>query len=609
MDHQFREEEEYEASFNRQTMLRLLKLNLPYRWLLVLYIGSIIGIAIVDSYFTYLSKRLIDEAILPGNIAMLNQLMIHYGLVAVTMSATVFGFIYGAGSLGELIRYDLCRRMFTKLQGLSLSYFDRTPVGWLMARLTSDSRRVGEMVSWGFLDLFWGLANILIALAFMAAISWQLALIMVAVIPALLFLAIRFQQSILREYRVVRRTNSQITSEFNESITGIRVVKALVREKPNFARFQRLSAEMFVSSYGAAWLSSLFLPAVQLLASFAVGAIIWFGGWQFTLGDITIGGVQAFVSYITFMLFPIQEMSRVFADMQQAIASGERVFSLLDEEPDIVDAPQAEAPPDMRGDIQFEQVHFAYEEGKPVFADLNLLVKRGEMIALVGPTGAGKSTLVNLVARFYEPTDGTISINGQNLKTLTQKSIQSRIGMVLQVPHLFAGTVLDNIRYGRLEASEAEILQAARLSGAYEFIQDLPDGYQSQVGEEGITLSVGQRQLISIARAILADPDIFIMDEATSSVDTLTEALIQKGMAEILKDRTSFVIAHRLSTIRQADRILVIRQGGIAEMGTHTELIQARGYYYDLYSRQFREEKARDLDPFHDIRNPVPALN
>ncbi len=608
MDSTYREEEEFESAFNRQTVLRLLKLNLLHPPLLALYICAILGIAVVDSYFTFLSKRLIDEAILPGDLAMLNQLMIHYGFTAVGLSVTVLGFIYGAGILGELIRYDLCRNMFTKLQSLSLAYFDRTPVGWLMARLTSDSRRVGEMVSWGFLDMLWGSANILIALGFMATISWQLALIMLAVIPLLLILAIRFQQNILREYRVVRRTNSQITSAFNESITGIRVVKALVREKPNFLRFQRLTTEMFASSYGAAWLSALFLPAVQLLSSFAVGTIVWFGGWQFTAGDITIGGIQAFVSYITFMLFPIQEMARVFAEMQQAIASGERVFSLLDAEPDIVDAPGAETLPDMRGDIEFEQVHFAYEEDKPVFANLNLYVKHGEMIALVGPTGAGKSTLVNLVARFYEPTAGVIRIHNRELRDFTQHSIQSHIGMVLQVPHLFAGSILDNIRYGRLEASEAEIRQASRLSGAHAFIQELPDGYQSLVGEEGIMLSVGQRQLISIARAILADPDIFIMDEATSSVDTLTEALIQQGMAEILRGRTSFVIAHRLSTIRQADRILVIRQGGIAEMGTHSELIQAQGYYYDLYSRQFREEKARNMDPFHQ-GYPVPSLH
>lgn len=608
MDQTFHEEEEFASSLSRHTLLRLLKLNFPHRLLLAIYIGGIIGVAVMDSYYTYLSKRLIDEAILPGDMAMLNRLMIHYGLSAVGMSVTVFGFIYGAGLLGELIRYDLCRRMFAKLQSLSLTYFDRTPVGWLMARLTSDSRRVSELVSWGFLEMLWGSANILIALGFMAAISWKLALIMFAIVPILLFLAIRFQQSILREHRIVRRTNSQITGEFNESITGIRVVKSLVREKPNFVRFRRLSTEMFVAGYGAAWLSSLFLPSVQLLTSFAVGAIIWFGGWQFTLGDITIGGVQAFVSYITFMLFPIQEMSRVFAEMQQAVASGERVFSLLDAEPDIVDAPDAETLPHMRGDIEFERVHFAYEEGKPVFANLNLYVRQGEMIALVGPTGAGKSTLVNLVARFYEPVEGVIRINGRDLKALTQTSIQSCIGMVLQVPHLFAGSILDNIRYGRLEASEAEILQASRLSGAHEFIQALPDGYDSQVGEEGVTLSVGQRQLISIARAILADPDIFIMDEATSSVDTMTEALIQKGMAEILQDRTSFVIAHRLSTIRQADRILVIRQGGIAEMGTHSELIQAQGYYYDLYSRQFREEKARNIDPFH-AQYPVPATH
>lgn len=602
MEDGYIEEESFETRFDGKILRRLLQLNLRHRWLLALFMASVISIAVVDAYFTYLSKRIVDEAIGVGDLDMLNRLMIHYGLTAVALAVTVFGFIYGAGVMGELIRYDLCRSLFARLQTLSLAYFDRTPVGWLMARLTSDARRVGEMVSWGFLDTIWGVANIVVALVFMATISWPLALIMMAIIPLLLYMAVRFQTGILREYRVVRRTNSRITGEFNESITGIRVIKALGREQANFTRFRRLTAEMFASSYGAAWLSALFLPAVQLLTAFAVGSIVWFGGWQFQRGSITIGGIQAFMSYITFMLFPIQEMARVFAELQQAIAAGERIFSLLDAEPEIRDMPDAAAVPHMQGTIEFRDVHFAYEEDNPVFTHLHLRVEPGETIALVGPTGAGKSTLVNLLCRFYEPQQGQICIDGRDLRNLIQTSIQSRIGMVLQVPHLFAGSIMDNIRYGRLTASVEEVVAAARLASAHDFIQTLPDGYDTNVGEEGLVLSVGQRQLISIARAILAQPDIFIMDEATSSVDTLTEALIQKGMSEILEGRTSFVIAHRLSTIRQADRILVIRDGGIAEMGSHSELIQARGHYFELYTRQFRQEKAQALDPFHDRR-------
>ena len=355
------------------------------------------------------------------------------------------------------------------------------------------------------------------------------------------------------------------------------MVKSLARERLNSDRFNEINLEMFGSSFRAAFLSALFLPSVQLVAALAVGTIIGYGGWQFQLGDITIGGIQAFIAYIAFMLMPIEEMSRVFAEMQQAMACGERVFSLLGAKPEIVDAPDAANATSMRGDIEFSHVNFAYDSDVPVFTDLCLTIGNGETVALVGPTGAGKSTLVNLICRFYEPQRGRISIGGRDVATLSQRSVQSRVGMVLQVPHLFSGTIQENIRYGRLDASDEEVLAASRLAGSHAFISTLPDAYRSVVGEEGVKLSVGQRQLVSIARAILAQPDIFIMDEATSSVDTLTEALIQQGMNEVLRDRTSLVIAHRLSTVRQADRILVVRGGGIEEMGTHSELLAAGG--------------------------------
>jgi ATP-binding cassette subfamily B protein len=308
---------------------------------------------------------------------------------------------------------------------------------------------------------------------------------------------------------------------------------------------------------------------------------------------MTIGGIQAFVSYLVFMLFPIQEMARVFAEMQQAVASAERVFSLLDAEPEIVDRPDAVDPGAIRGAIRFEKVSFAYKKGEPVLRDFNLTIKQGETIALVGPTGAGKSTIVNLLCRFYEPTEGMIRIGRLDYTCLTLRAIQSRIGMVLQTPHLFSGAIRDNIRYGRLEATDEEIEEAARLAYAHEFITAMDDGYDTEVGEGGNLLSVGQKQLISLARAVLAKPEIFIMDEATSSVDTVTEALIQKGMETLMKNCTSVIIAHRLSTIKRADRILVIENGGISEIGTHADLIRQRGHYYSLYTNQFRQELER----------------
>ncbi len=366
---------------------------------------------------------------------------------------------------------------------------------------------------------------------------------------------------------------------------------------------------MYQAGFKAAWLSALFLPVVQLISAIAIGAIAWYGGLQVEIGGMTIGGIQAFISYVTFMLWPIQEMARVYAEMQQAIASAERVFSLVDSVPDIKNQPGAVEVESIAGDIIFEDVDFYYEADKPVLSNFNLHVEQGETIALVGPTGAGKSTIVNLIARFYEPKQGSIKMAGQDYRQLTLHAIQSKIGMVLQTPHLFSGSIRENIRYGRLNATDEEIVAAAKLAGAHDFIITLENGYDEQVGEGGNLLSVGQKQLISLARAVLADPEIFIMDEATSSVDTLTEALIQQGMETLMSSSTSFIIAHRLSTIKRADRILVIENGGISEMGSHAELIRARGHYYNLYTKQFREEAAMRLGHGGNGRVGDPALS
>jgi ATP-binding cassette subfamily B protein len=431
------------------------------------------------------------------------------------------------------------------------------------------------------------------------------------IIPVIVIVAFQFKRRIIVEYREVRKINSRITGAYNETITGVRVVKSLGREEENLQEFSGLSSEMYRAGYRAAWLSALFLPAVQIISAVAVGLIIVYSGRQYMFAGpggstITVGGIQAFIGYVVFMLFPIQEMARVYAEMQQAIASGERIFSLLDANPEITDKSDAVDPGTIRGDIAFEGVDFYYEPESPVLTDFNLTVRQGETIALVGPTGGGKSTIVNLICRFYEPTQGVIRINGLNYTEMTQHAIQSRIGIVLQTPHLFSGTIRENLRYGRLEATDEEVEEAARLVGAHEFITQLEHGYDEEVGEGGSLLSVGQKQLVSLARAVLADPDVFIMDEATSSVDTLTEGLIQQGMDTLLQGRTSFVIAHRLSTIRRADRILVIEDGRIAEMGSHRELLLQRGHYYRLYTQQFRREMGDDYETLSDEAVSLP---
>ncbi|MBE2234636.1 MAG: ABC transporter ATP-binding protein [Anaerolinea sp.] len=589
------EEEEFQGQMTGRTLRRVLGLTRPHwRWV----VGFLLLIALVstlDALFTFLSKQMVDEGIVPGDRSRLMELVRIYGALVFVQAGAVFGFIYLAGILGERIQYDLRKRMFDHLQALSFAYYSRTPIGWLMSRVTSDSERVAQLVTWGILDITWAIMNITTSLIFMMVINWQLALIVMGVIPVLFLVALYFQRRILSQYRDVRRINSRITAAYNETITGVKVIKALNREEENLAEFDRLTGSMYRAGYRAAVLSAMFLPAVQLVAAFAVAAVVWYAGIEAlnpngALAGLTIGGIAAFVSYITFMIWPIQDLARVFAELQNALASAERIFSLEDTQPDIVDQPGAIDPGTVRGDIEFDHVSFYYEPGKPVLDDFSLTIRQGETIALVGPTGGGKSTIVNLLCRFYEPRMGMVRINGRDYRELTQHALQSRLGIVLQTPYLFSGAIRENIRYGRLDATDEEVEAAARMAGAHPFIASLPKGYEQEVGEGGTLLSVGQKQLLSLARAVLARPEIFIMDEATSSVDTLTEALIQQGMETLMAGRTSVVIAHRLSTIRRADRILVIEGGRIAEIGSHSELLRARGHYYNLYTQQFRQE-------------------
>jgi ATP-binding cassette subfamily B protein len=572
------------------TLLRILAQAKPHRRWLAGFLVTIGIVSILDSVYTYLRKQIVDQVVLAGNQLVFRQALSAYALTIIIQSAGVFGFIYLAGVLGQRIQYDLRQAMFDHLQELSYAYFNRTPVGWIMARVTSDSERVAHLITWGLLDATWGALNIATSALFMLVINWRLALIVLAVIPVLVVVAAQFQKKIITQYRRVRRYNSKMVGAYNENITGVRVVKALCREDENLREFRELSGDMYRASYRAAWLSALFLPVVQLISSVALGIIVWYNGSQMEWGGMTVGSIQAFVSYLIFIMWPIQELARVYAELQHAVASAERIFSLLDTEPEVADRPGAVDPGTIRGDIAFENVGFFYEEGCPVLSDFNLRVTQGEAIALVGPTGGGKSTIVNLLCRFYEPKEGTIRISGRDYTELALHAIQSRIGVVLQTPHLFSGTIRENIRYGRLKATDAEVEEAAKLAGAHDFIGTLDKGYEAEVGEAGQLLSVGQKQLLSLARAILARPEIFVMDEATSSVDTLTEALIQKGMAALMEGRTSFVIAHRLSTIKRADRILFVDDGRVVEAGSHAELLRARGRYYRLYAQQFRKE-------------------
>ncbi|MGV8027064.1 MAG: ABC transporter ATP-binding protein [Anaerolineaceae bacterium] len=578
--------------------LRIFKFMKPHWGLMTLFLIAVILTSIMDAYITYLTKRIIDEGILSGQVSALLSILKQYGALILFEAGTVFSFVYLVSIVGEKVRFDLRQKMFNHLQNLSLSYYNQTPVGWIMSRVTNDTERVAELVTWGILDSTWGIVNIATSMFFMFKINATLALIVLAILPLLLIVGIKFQTRILRQYRVVRKINSQITASYNENITGVRVIKALGREKENLREFSELTGNMYTSSYKAAWISALFLPTVQLISSLALGGVIWYSGAQVTIGGISIGGMQAFLAYITAMMWPIQDLARVIAEMQRAIASAERIFTLIDTTPDVKDKPEAYDPGSMRGDIEFEKISFWYEDNSPVIKDLSFRVKQGETIALVGSTGGGKTTIVNLICRFFEPKRGRILIDGKDYTDFSLSAIQSRIGVVLQTPHLFSGTIRENIAYGRLDATDQDIETAAKLTGAHDFIIKMEHAYAEPVGEGGVLLSVGQKQLISLARAVLSDPEIFIMDEATSSVDTLTEAAIQRGIDSIMKNRTTFIIAHRLSTIKNADRILVIENGQISEMGTHKDLIKKEGKYYNLYTQQFRQEQGKKYTLF-----------
>jgi len=584
------EEEEFNTRFSGQTIRRLISLLRPYLLWVIGFLSTVMVVSGLDSYFTFLSKRIVDEGIIANNWDLLVQIVEQYATLLIFQAAAVFAFIWLAGILGERIRYDLRQKLFNHLQELSLTYYNRTPVGWIISRVTSDTDRVSELVTWGLLDVTWSSFNIITALFFMWQISPQLTMIVMVIVPIIIVVATIFQKRIITQYREVRRVNSKITGSYNETITGVRVIKALDREEANLREFGKLTGEMYRAGYRAAWYSALFLPTVQLISSLAIASIITYAGVTVESGGLSVGGMYAFISYVLFMVWPVQEMARVFAEMQQAVASGERIFSLIDAVPDVVDKPGAYEVDSLRGEIVSDHIDFQYEEGKPILSDFNLRIQQGETIALVGPTGGGKSTIVNLLCRFFEPTGGRITIAGHDYTDLTQHAVQSHVGMVLQTPHLFSGTIRENIRYGRLDATDVEVEEAAKLAGAHAFIEKLEKGYEEQVGEGGVLLSTGQKQLLSLARAVLAKPDIFIMDEATASVDTLTESLIQHGMETLMKECTSFVIAHRLSTIRNATRILVIEDGRIKEMGTHRELLKLGGHYHRLYTQQFRKE-------------------
>lgn len=595
-------EKDYNKRFDFELWKKLFGYIKVYKKELIWLALVMIVVAGIDAIFPMLSKYAVDNFVVPETVVGLPRFGLIYGLLVLVQAINVGLFISLAGKIETGIAYDIRKLGFKRLQELSLSYYDSKAVGWLMARMTSDVRKLGETIAWGLVDLVWGVAMMVAIMGFMFSLNVKLALITLSVLPVLVLLSLYFQKKILKAYRAVRKINSKITGSFNEGIMGARTTKTLVREEENLSEFQELTRKMKHSSVRAAIFSALFLPLVLTLGSVGTALALWVGGDGVITGTVTYGTLVAFLSYTVRFFEPVREMARVFAELQSAQASAERVLSMIETEPEIKDleeiikvygdqfAPEKENWPEIEGRITFRNVSFYYNEGEMILKDFDLDIKAGETIALVGETGSGKSTIANLACRFYEPKEGKILIDGVDYRERSQLWLQSSIGYVLQSPHLFSESIRDNIAYAKLDASLIEIKRAAKLVNANKFIENLSDGYNTLVGESGDSLSTGQKQLISFARAILADPQIFVLDEATSSIDTEMEQVIQQAIDKLLEGRTNIIIAHRLSTVRSADRIICLRDGDIIESGTHQKLLSQRGYYYDLYTTQFRED-------------------
>lgn len=573
----------------------------PYRRHFLQLFFVMLAFAGLDATMPLLTKVAIDRFAKAGDTTGILLFSIVCAGYAVGRGLLVRLMILAGGIIHTGISYDIRRDCFKHLQRLSFSYFDTHAVGWLMSRLTSDSIQLARMFAWGLVDLVDGFGRMILMASIMLALDVKLALVVLAVVPALVLIVVRSQVVSLRKFRTVRKANSEMTGAFNEGVQGARTTKTLVREKDSAHHFAGLTAHMQDVSVGAARRAALYFPLVLLFGTLGSGLALWFGGDGIAAGDLSYGTLVAFATYAVSFFAPLQDLAGRFPQLQNAQACAERIFSLLGTTPEIADSAaagdleRAGSLAGFSGAVVFAGVSFAYNPDEPVLTDFSLEIKPGETVALVGETGAGKTTITSLLCRFYEPTRGSIRLDGRDYRGLPLRWLRQNIGIVLQTPHLFSGSIADNIRYGRLAATDDEIQAAARTVGAHGFIMDCEGGYDFQVGENGANLSTGQRQLVSLARVVLANPGLLILDEATSAVDTETERAIQAAIDQVLVGRTSLVVAHRLSTIRRADQIIFLKDGRILEQGSHRELIARRSAYYDLYTSQFIEQAEAEL--------------
>ena len=579
-------------SYDTRLLGRLLTYINPYRRQTILAVIAMIVSSLMSVAGPYLIGRAVDDGIRAGALGQLRWWTVLFIAAALLEWWTGRIRIGLMAFVGTKVVADLRSDFFRHLHSLSLNFHNNYSVGRLMSRLIGDIGVMQDFITWSITGTARSLFVLIGIIIAMVVMNWRLALVTVLVMPLMILLTNSWRKQVRHAYRASRTRLSLINGYLNESISGIRVTQSFVREKRNMGHFTDLNNSYFEANIEAARLAATFFPGVDFIGSLAAALVVGIGGWMLfqEIGGLTAGTLVAFLLYVERFFEPIREMAQRYNTFQATMAGCERIFQLMDIKPEIEDLPTAQPLPPIRGQVDFENVEFRYKSDVPVLRGVDLHAAPGERIALVGETGAGKSTVIRLIMRFFDVTDGAVRIDGHDIRTVTQASLRSQLGIVLQDTFLFNGTVAENIRYGRLDASDAEIEAAADAVGAGEFIRNLPHGFQSDAGENGVNLSVGQRQLVSFARALLADPRILILDEATSSVDTTTEKLIEQGLDRLMQGRTAFVIAHRLSTIVNADKIVVMDKGQIVELGTHQSLLAQRGRYYNLYTMQWAQQ-------------------
>ncbi len=569
---------------------RLLRYIYPYKKRLVLAIFCIIMAAGANLYLPWIIKDMIDEVLIEKNMLLLNIISVSIVGVFLLRGLFYYGQSYLVSYIGQRVVIDVREVMFRKFQRMPMAYFDKHQTGETMSYLTNDVNAIQTALVDNLIELVTEGAILIGSLAMMVYLDWKLSLLTLTVIPMVGQAMKVFGRKLKRTGTVIQERLADITSLLQESISSIRVVKSFVREAYEIERFQKQNMLNFRAAMKGVQLTSLLTPTVEFLAALAVSFIVWFGGYEVINDEITAGALVAFLTYAVNLANPVKRISRVYGTIQKAMAAVDRIFAVLDMEESVKDHPGAKPLPEIKGHVQVEHVMFSYDHEHDALADLSLTAEPGQMVAFVGPSGAGKSTIANLIPRFYDVDSGDIRIDGLDIRDVTVDSLREQIGIVPQETLLFSTTVMENIRYGRLDATDEEVIEAAKAANADAFIRDLPQGYDTQIGERGLNLSGGQRQRMSIARAILKNPRILILDEATSALDTESEKVVQAALDKLMVGRTSFVIAHRLSTIFNADQIYVIDHGRIKEHGTHEELLAMNGLYSNLYHIQFSKE-------------------